>query len=288
MTDDRSIERAARSWLEVGPTSAPEAAVEAALARIQTTPQERDLHIPRRTIRLNQMVRASIGIAAIAVVLLGAATLLNRPGPGPAPSPPATTASPSPSPSASASASPTPITSSASPVASAGSSTPSFPLTFVSKRMGFSVKYPDRWSVHPATEDWVAGETISWGGGSNDDLHGADARLSVASRALKPGETPAARLQAMVAASPVCTAVHPAPATIPVGGQIGTVAVNGCVNLGSGGMIPGGRAYVVLLVTGGRAYDFILDGAVDPAYLEAIMATVTLDPASAVDASPSP
>jgi len=50
----------------------------------------------------------------------------------------------------------------------------------------------------------------------------------------------------------------------------------------------GEHAYVVLLVTGGRAYDLILDGAVDPAYLEAIMATVTLDPASAVDPSPSP
>jgi hypothetical protein len=282
MTDDRSLERAARSWLEVGPSAAPEAAVEAALARIQTTPQERDLYFPWRTTRLNQMVRASIGIAAVIVVLLGAATLLKSPGPGPAPSPSIIT---TPSPSATAiPASPSPGISSASPAASGAA----FPLTFVSKRMGFSVGYPDRWSVHPATEDWVVGDTISWGGGSNDDLHGADARLSVASQPLKPGDTPASRLQAMIAASPVCTAVRPAPPTIKVGGQLGTVAVNGCVNLGAGGMIPGGRAYVVLLVTGGRAYDFILDGNVDPAYLEAIMATVTLDPASAVDASPTP
>lgn len=285
MTDDRSLERAARSWLEVGPTAAPEAAVEAALARIQTTPQERDLHIPWRNTRLNQMVRASIGIAAVAVVLIGAASLLNRPGPGPAPSPSITTPSPSTTPAA---ASPSPATSSASPGAS-GASTPSFPLTFVSKLMGFSVKYPDRWSVHPATEAWVVGETISWGGGSNDDLHGADARLSVASQALKGGETPASRLQAMIAASPVCTAVVPAPETIPVGDQVGTVAVNGCViPLQQSPVFAGEHAYVVLLVTGGRAYDFILDGAVDPAYIEAMMATVTLDPASAVDPSPSP
>jgi hypothetical protein len=284
MTDDRSLERAARSWLEVGPTAAPDAAVEAALARIQTTPQERDLHLPWRTTRLNQLVRASIGIAAVVVVLVGAALLINRPGPGPATSPSPVTASPSPT----ASASSSPIPPSASPGSSAGASGSPFPLTFVSKRMGYSVGYPDRWSVHPATADWTDPGPISWGGGSNDDLHGSDARLSVASQPLKPGVSPASRLQALIAASPVCTAAFPAPATIKVGDQTGTVAVNGCVNLGVGGMIPGGRAYVVLLVTGGRAYDFILDGNVDAAYLQAIMATVKLDPASAVDPSPTP
>ena len=36
MTDDRSLERAARSWIEAGPTRAPERAVEAALSRIET------------------------------------------------------------------------------------------------------------------------------------------------------------------------------------------------------------------------------------------------------------
>ena len=43
MTDERSIdralERAARSWIEVGPTRAPDRPVEAALALIQTTNQ---------------------------------------------------------------------------------------------------------------------------------------------------------------------------------------------------------------------------------------------------------
>src|SRR5262245_40966298 len=48
MTDDRSLERAARSWLEIGPTTAPDRPVDAALLRIQSTPQERDLRIPWR------------------------------------------------------------------------------------------------------------------------------------------------------------------------------------------------------------------------------------------------
>ena len=286
MTEDRSLERAARSWLEVGPTRAPEAAVEAALARIQTTPQERDW-LPWRTIHLNQMSRAVVGVAAIAVLLVGGAFLLSRtPGPGPSvgPSPSSPTASPSPSSAPSTSSA---VASAAS--SSSASSLPTFSQTFVSKRMGYSVRMPDRWSGHPATDAWVSGATISWGGGSVDDLRSADTRLSVASQPLKAGETADQRLQAMIKGSPVCTAVVPASKTIPVGDQVGTVAVNGCViPPNQSPMIPGERAYAVYLVVGGRAYDFLLDGAVDPAYLEAMLATVTFDPASAVDPSPSP
>ena len=60
MTDDRSLERAARSWLEEGPTQAPEQPVDAALARIQTTSQERDLRIPWRLRTMNPMARLAI------------------------------------------------------------------------------------------------------------------------------------------------------------------------------------------------------------------------------------
>ena len=57
MTDDRSIdralERAARSWIEEGPTRAPDRPVDAALSRIQTTNQERDLRILWRLPTMN-------------------------------------------------------------------------------------------------------------------------------------------------------------------------------------------------------------------------------------------
>jgi hypothetical protein len=444
MTDDRSLERAARSWIEVGPTSAPEAAIEAALARIQTTPQERDLRIPWRFSDMSLPLRLAAAVVVVALAAGGVMLILRPPGQpavgGPSPSPSTTSSQPAPSsspvvpssllaPFSSAvypysieipsnwkirnsereitatefpydydvgvdyfsATAPTigdpamigaaPIVdggttldgwigsidtlqgcgtpdgseavqldgragrlltwkacpvfllwatvlqsnraydviwidefadgnptlqaadkarfqaalatfkftgaapeSSASPAASSSAAAvPAFTRTFTSPRMGFSIHYPDRWSAHPATESWVAGETISRGGGTYDDLRGADARLSVASQPLKAGDTPAKRLAAMVAASPSCTPVRPAPSTILVGGEPGTVAVNGCVNLGAGGMIPGGRAYVVLLVVGGRAYDFILDGAVDPEYLASMLATVTFDPASAID-----
>ncbi len=75
MIDDRSLERAARSWIEVGPTRAPSHAVDAALLRIQTTPQERDLRIPRRFIPMPMPARVAAA-ALIGVLLVGGAVSL--------------------------------------------------------------------------------------------------------------------------------------------------------------------------------------------------------------------
>lgn len=92
MTDERSLERAARSFLEPGPTRAPEAAVEAALELIQTTPQERDLRIPRRFAQMSTPARVAAA-AVFGVLALGGAFLLGRPSQstvgGPSPSLPA-------------------------------------------------------------------------------------------------------------------------------------------------------------------------------------------------------
>ena len=293
MTDDRSIERAARTWLERGPNQAPERAVQAALLRIESTPQERDWHWPWSGLRIDRRVGATVAIAVIAIALVGGSTLLPA-GPKLGPTAqPAPTASPSaratPQSSASPSAGATPQSSALASPATTG--LPAFTRTFVSDRYGFSVRYPDRWQARRAAESWVFGLTTSWGAATVDDLHGADVRLSAASQPLKPGETPAGRLQAMIGASPVCQARVPGPATVLVGDQPGTVAVNGCSSASPaffGGISPRGYFYVVVLVLDNRAYEFILDGAVDPAYLQAMLATVALDPSSAVDPGASP
>jgi hypothetical protein len=113
MTDDRSLERAARSWLEAGPTEAPDRAVEAALHRIRTTPQERDLRIPWRLPKMTIPVRvaaaAVIGVVAVggALFMLGTPGQSGVGGPGPTSSP---TASPTPT------TSPTPTAPQALPV----------------------------------------------------------------------------------------------------------------------------------------------------------------------------
>jgi WD40-like Beta Propeller Repeat len=107
MTDDRSLERAARSWIEVGPTQAPDRAVEAALSRIQTTPQERVLRIPWRLPLMITPARAAAA-AVIGALAIGGAFLMLRPGqpavgpPGPSPT---ASATPTPAPTGSASAS---------------------------------------------------------------------------------------------------------------------------------------------------------------------------------------
>src|SRR5690242_3261635 len=77
MTDDRTLERAARSWLEQGPTQAPDRAVDAALSRIQSVPQERALRLPWR---LPTMFTNRLTVAAVAVVLVvvGAGFALSR------------------------------------------------------------------------------------------------------------------------------------------------------------------------------------------------------------------
>jgi hypothetical protein len=98
MTDDRSLERAARQWLEDGPTEAPDSAVEAALLRIQTTHQERALPVLWRFPSMNMMSRLIAGSAAVAVVVVAGLFAL-RPGGGPG-------VGASPSPSSSPSASP--------------------------------------------------------------------------------------------------------------------------------------------------------------------------------------
>lgn len=92
MTDDRSLERAARSFIESGPTRAPERAVEAALFRIETTSQERNLRVPWRimmSIPARVAAAAVIGVLAISgtLFLIGRAGQPNVGGPGASASP---------------------------------------------------------------------------------------------------------------------------------------------------------------------------------------------------------
>jgi len=72
MNDERSFERTAQAWLELGTSQAPERAIQAVLLAIETTPQDRDLRVPWRLWIMTISLR--VGAAAvIGLLLLGAA-----------------------------------------------------------------------------------------------------------------------------------------------------------------------------------------------------------------------
>jgi hypothetical protein len=79
MTDDRSLERAARSWLEEGPTQAPDRAIEAAFARIQSLPQERAGALAWTLPRMRPITRLA-GSAILVVLTIGVAIFALRHG----------------------------------------------------------------------------------------------------------------------------------------------------------------------------------------------------------------
>ena len=100
MNDEQRFDRTARTWLEDGPTRAPDRPVAAALTEITTTSQERDLRVPWRFTHMPMLLRVAVAAIAIAVIGGGALFLLRDPGlPGVGVQP---TVSPSPSPSATA------------------------------------------------------------------------------------------------------------------------------------------------------------------------------------------
>ncbi|HKB28772.1 MAG TPA: hypothetical protein VKC59_07100 [Candidatus Limnocylindrales bacterium] len=130
MTDDRSLERAARSWIESGPTRAPDRAVEAALDRIQQTPQERDLRIPWRVDRMNRTARLIGAAAALIVIVGGAIALLGRPG-------------------SNVGVPPTQTAPTSTLVPPQGSPVPL--ITFTSTVYGYTIDYPADWTARNAT-----------------------------------------------------------------------------------------------------------------------------------------
>jgi hypothetical protein len=257
MTDERSLERAARSWIEVGPTAAPPHVVDAVLDLIAHTPQERDW-FPWRFPRMPLSARVVALVAIGALILAGAFALL---GPG-GTSTPLPSSAPSTNPSS-------PAVASASGLALSAS--------FPSQLYGYSVKYPAGWKAHPATKMWSTGTTNNWGSGYNDELYltGGDVRFSGTSQALATGQTADQWLAAYAGGTDRAT--WP---TIPIGGETGYITSDGVAAAG-GTIAPGGRMFDAVVVSGDRAYNFNMDGNVDRPTFEAFLATITLDPASA-------
>jgi hypothetical protein len=222
--------------------------------------------------------RAMTGIAVIAVLLGGVLLLQRGPEPGPA-------ISPSPSPTSSATPSRSPSSSPSSSVSSGAVAPPVLTATFTSPRNGYSVQYPGDWTTTPATASWEAGVVNQWGSPALDELRGSTARFVGASRSLAPGET----AEQWLATYGVGACLGP-PANwlkVAIGTATGLIDADGCVAPGPP-YGKGGRLFDVVVIVDGRAYNFAMDGELSHDDFVALLATVTFDPASAVDPSLSP
>jgi hypothetical protein len=227
------------------------------------------VHAPRRvspTLRMRQRRATSfapgLAMLLVAVVTLGAIAALTRSGPF-------GTGTPTPS----AVSSPVPI--------------PTLDATFVSPRNGFSISYPGDWAVTPATTSWRLGTYAPAGNSAVDELsRPGRARLVVASQRLGAGQTRVAWLASFVhpfAFSASCTNDSTAWPRITIDGQPGYLDLAACPIPVDTYISTPDVQFEALVFAGGRVYQIALDGIVDRTYFEAILATIHLDPASALD-----
>jgi|SRR5579864_1233574 len=146
--------------------------------------------------------------------------------------------------------------------------------TFKSPMMGYSVKYPAGWKVTPATARWPPGAINYWDSPELDKLDGKSAEFRGSSQALATGQSTAQWVSAYLASAGAnCgTQEH-----VSVGDQIGLIDGNDCAFDTSHGGYPG-RLYDLVVVAGGRGYNFAMEGQVDHAFFLAMLATITLTP----------
>jgi hypothetical protein len=135
---DQLFDRAVRDWLEDGSDRTPSTAIDAVLLAVKTTPQERDLRIPRRFNLMPTYLRLAAGIAIVAIVGVGVLAFNTRlPGSG----------------------SSTPVPPTATPAPSAVAPGISGWTIYHSKVNAITLGYPSDWSVlAPATRQWKNGD----------------------------------------------------------------------------------------------------------------------------------
>jgi hypothetical protein len=137
---DQLFDDAVRDWLEDGSDRTPSTAIHAVLLAVKTTPQERDLRIPRRFNLMPTYLRLVAGIAIVAIVGVGVLAFNTRlPGSG----------------------SSTPVPPTATPVPSAIAPGISGWSVYHSGVNGITLGYPSDWNLlAPATREWKDGDVF--------------------------------------------------------------------------------------------------------------------------------
>jgi hypothetical protein len=163
------------------------------------------------------------------------------------------------------------------------------PLTeaFISPRNGFSIRYPLGWTVTPATTAMKPNTIVPIGSHALDHLARAgEARLVVSSRRLLAGETEHSWIASFVRSYGSVGDCALAPSDAPrlaIDGRSGYLDIGGCPMAADSTFAIPDVQFHAIVFDGGRVYEIGLDGKVDFAYFRAILDTMRLDPASAVD-----
>jgi hypothetical protein len=163
--------------------------------------------------------------------------------------------------------------------------------TFVSTRNGFSVRYPEGWSTKAATIGWLPNTMVPMGNPALDELKlQGVARLVVASQRLEVGQTEASWIASYSQDYYLrrCSGDRAAWPRVTVHGRSGYLDLNACPLPADESFSTPDVAFDVIVFAADRVYRIGLDGVVDLNYFEAILATVRLDPASAIDPPESP
>jgi hypothetical protein len=246
------------------PPRAPDRVLEAVLDTIENTSQRRVLvRAPWRFPRMNTYAKWAIAaVVVLAVGALGLSVLRTSPTPGVGTSPPSPSPSPSPSPDPSA--------------------PPPLGATFTSTIHGISVSYPTGWVTVPATEPWTAASEVhNFTSPDFDHIHDPVLEdhlfLELGSQPLAD-KTGDAWISDLLGSPEGCEGAPTEPMTID--------GATGLICEGLTAVAIGDRGYYFRLSTSGD--EPWLATYYDEAWFRGVLDTVRLDPAAAVDASPSP
>ena len=156
---------------------------------------------------------------------------------------------------------------------------PKLTATFVSPWYGYSVGYPSNWMTTDGNGPWPSGQILRHGDPRLDVIQGSmtngPARFVGASQPVAAGTT----LQQFGGTENpfTCSPGDRLPKPFTVDGAAAFVTLNGCPS--EGGL--GGLIWDVVVINGGRGYDFTIDGALGSPDAAAWLASIRLHPTSA-------
>jgi hypothetical protein len=238
--------------------AAPDWVLREALGTIDVTPQRRVFsRVPWRLPAMNNYARfASAAVAVVVIGVIGYALL----GPG---GPPDTGGIPTPSPTLMPSPSPT------------SSPPPALTESYTSAIHGYTISYPAGWTVREATASWTTGIPYQLSASLDVIATTGNRFLGVASQPLA-GRSGDAWSDAIASNSDWGDACELTSGPVTVDGESGVI-VTRCDGTPT-----------ALVAVADRGYLIVLYGIEEPeTWFTEILATMQLDPASAVDASPS-